>query len=57
MQHYTLNTVETSAWCSKCGKYTPHHVAARRLQYCKVCFDKPTPKPEPAKPNDQGRLF
>jgi hypothetical protein len=39
-QHYTLDTVEVSAWCSKCGKFTPHRVAARRLQYCIPCFDR-----------------
>jgi lauroyl/myristoyl acyltransferase len=39
-QHYTLSTVEVSAWCNKCGKNTPHRVACKRLQYCIPCFDK-----------------
>lgn len=37
-QHYTLATVEASAWCKKCGKNTPHRVAERRLQYCIPCW-------------------
>ena len=37
-QHYTLNTIEASAWCSKYGKMTPHRVAGRRLSYCIPCF-------------------
>jgi hypothetical protein len=39
-QHYTLATVEASEWCNKCRKATPHHVAARRAQYCIPCFDR-----------------
>jgi hypothetical protein len=39
-QHYTLNTVEASEWCNKCGKNTPHRVADRRLQYCIPCWEK-----------------
>jgi hypothetical protein len=54
-QHYTLNTVEVSAWCNKCGKMTPHHVACRRLQYCKICYQKITPSP--AKAEKAGDLF
>lgn len=59
MQHYTEATVETSAWCSKCGKNTPHRVAAKRLQYCLTCYDKPkppAPDPPPA-PAEQIKLF
>jgi hypothetical protein len=55
-QHYTLNTVETAAWCTKCGRETPHHVAERRLQYCKVCMDKPKEAPAP-RPEPQPKLF
>lgn len=39
-QHYTLNTLEVSAWCTPCGKMTPHRVADRRLQYCIPCWEK-----------------
>lgn len=39
-QHYTSLTVETSAWCNKCGKMTPHRVADKRLQYCLPCYKK-----------------
>lgn len=57
-EHYTLNTVEVMAWCNACRKNTPHHVACRRLQYCKPCFDKPQPAP-PAKaePSAQISMF
>jgi hypothetical protein len=60
-QHYTLSTVEVSAWCSKCRKDTPHRVAARRLQHCLVCWDKSAAesaakKSEPKAP-EQGKLF
>jgi hypothetical protein len=56
MQHYTLNTVEMAAWCNKCGRETPHHVAERRLQYCKLCMEKPRQAPAPT-PEPQPRLF
>ncbi len=39
-QHYTRHTVETSAWCNKCGKNTPHRVADKRLQYCIPCYEE-----------------
>jgi ribosomal protein L44E len=38
-QHYTLATVEVSAWCNRCRKNTPHRVAERRLQYCIPCWE------------------
>jgi hypothetical protein len=60
-QHYTLNTVEVAAWCSKCGKETPHRVAHRRLQYCLSCYDKGPVKPgnhrETPEEPVQGNLF
>lgn len=40
-QHYTKNTIETSAWCNKCGKMTAHTVSDRRLGYCIPCYQKP----------------
>ncbi len=60
-QHYTLNTVEVSAWCGKCGKHTPHRVTERRLQYCLPCFQRgeaatAAEKNKPSPPA-QGRLF
>lgn len=39
-QHYTLLTVEASAWCSKCGKMTAHRVSGRRLSFCIPCFKR-----------------
>lgn len=57
-QHYTRNTVETAAWCGKCGKSTPHRVADKRLQYCIPCFDKPAqPAPLEMEIERQGSLF
>lgn len=58
-QHYTLNTVEVSEWCNKCGKNTPHRVAGRKLQYCIPCFDR-LPISQPVKAEQierQGALF
>lgn len=61
-QHYTLNTVEVAKWCNRCGKETPHHVAARRAQYCKPCMEradavKAAAPPEPPPPAEQIDLF
>jgi hypothetical protein len=58
-EHYTLSTVEASAWCNKCGKNTPHRVAGRKLSYCIPCFDKlgeTEPKLAPATQR-QSELF
>ena len=38
--HYPKSCVQAGAWCSTCGKNTPHRVADRRLQFCIPCFDK-----------------
>jgi hypothetical protein len=60
-QHYTLNTIETSAWCTRCGKRTPHRVSGRKLSYCIPCFQRSeeasaAEKNKPAQP-EQRRLF
>lgn len=47
-EHYTLNTVETSAWCAKCEKRTPHRVQGRKLGPC--LGDRPFPHQDPADP-------
>lgn len=63
VQHYTLGTVEVSAWCNECRKDTPHRVAERRLQYCIPCWEKSLAdslakksEPKPIRP-EQGKLF
>ena len=33
-EHYTLSTLEDTAWCSTCKRSTQHHVSARRLAHC-----------------------
>jgi hypothetical protein len=40
MQHYTRNTVSVSAYCSKCGKSTPHRVDGVRRGPCLECIRK-----------------
>ena len=58
-QHYPTSCVEVSAWCNVCAKMTPHRVAAKHLQYCLTCYDKPkppAPDPRPA-PAEQIKLF
>lgn len=61
--HFTRNTVEASAWCSKCQKFTMHRVdqdaMQGRLGPCLKCIEKldaqhAQPKPEPVR---QGNLF
>ena len=59
VQHYTLSTVETSEWCNKCGKHTPHRVAGRKLGCCIPCWDRSKAesdaekaKPKPAEQQD-----
>ena len=60
-QHYTLNTIETSEWCSKCHKNTPHRVAGRRLGCCIPCWDKSKAESDAEKakpkPPEQKSLF
>jgi hypothetical protein len=60
-QHYTLQTVETSAWCNKCSKNTPHRVAGKRLSFCIPCWErsKAESEAEKAKPKqpEQVSLF
>jgi ribosomal protein L44E len=47
-QHYTLATVEVSAWCNKCNKHTPHSVAYKRLQFCIPCWKNLEKTKQPA---------
>jgi hypothetical protein len=49
-QHYTRDTVEVSAYCTRCGKMTPHTVSDRRLGYCIPCYERPIEKAPAAVP-------
>lgn len=40
MQHYTRNTVQAEAWCSKCHKMTAHRVDAPKLGPCLDCLER-----------------
>ncbi len=33
-QHYTRNTLEDTAWCNKCGRFTQHQVSGHRRGRC-----------------------
>lgn len=33
-EHYTKNTLECTAWCSKCGRFTQHRVDGGRRGPC-----------------------
>ena len=37
-QHYTLNTISASHWCSKCGKFTAHRIDKGRKGPCLDCI-------------------
>jgi ribosomal protein L44E len=58
-QHYTLATVEVSAWCNKCAKHTPHRVADKRLQFCIPCWEnlRQTKQPAIQEQAKQASLF
>lgn len=36
-EHFTRNTVEAEAWCSRCGRRTMHRVDGVKLGPCLVC--------------------
>jgi hypothetical protein len=52
-QHFTKSTIEVSAYCRPCGKFTAHTVSDGRLGYCIPCYEKPDPPkvvaPDPSK--------
>lgn len=56
-EHYTLATVEVSAWCAKCRKNTMHRVDGRRKGPCKVCMEKLDNAPKVVPPEKQERLW
>lgn len=33
-EHYTLNTLEDTKWCNRCGKPTQHSVSGNRIGRC-----------------------
>jgi hypothetical protein len=33
-EHYTKNTLECTAWCNRCGKFTQHRVDGGRRGPC-----------------------
>jgi predicted amidophosphoribosyltransferase len=39
-EHYNSQTVEASAWCSKCWKNTPHMVGGHKLGSCITCIKR-----------------
>ena len=39
-EHYTKSTVQASAFCRKCGKFTSHDVHSGRLQACRDCIQR-----------------
>jgi hypothetical protein len=59
-QHYTKNTVQVTAYCSVCGRMTPHRVFDGRLSGCMNDHHPAKPAPEKdaaAPPAEQGELF
>ena len=57
-QHYTLNTVEASEWCRRCGKATMHRIDNRQVGPCLVCLQRPTrPAPTKTPTPESGELF
>ena len=53
--HFPKSTIEASAWCSTCGKPTPHYVHDGRLGRCMNEHPHPEPKKKPE--DKQERLF
>lgn len=37
-EHYTKNTVQASAYCRPCGKFTMHRVDGGRVSACLTCI-------------------
>ena len=37
-EHYTKNTLECTAWCNRCGKFTQHRVDGGRRGPCLDCI-------------------
>jgi len=60
-EHYPKATVQAQAYCSPCGKMTPHSVYDGRLGSCLDCIKKredeaAARKPKKAKP-EQMEMF
>lgn len=39
-EHYTKNTIEVSAWCGKCARFTQHRVDDGRKGPCLRCIER-----------------
>jgi predicted amidophosphoribosyltransferase len=58
---FTLLT-QADAYCSKCGKTTPHRLYDGQVKHCLTCFkklknDKAEVSNEKSEKPEQGRLF
>jgi len=51
-EHYTKNTLETTAFCAKCGRFTQHRVDGGRKG---PCIDPKHPVPGMTKAQERRR--